>query len=228
MYKQYVIILIALLATGCTRYNVSNIDKPPPKEYQSWHKAGATEIDIKKALLECGAPAPHSTDHTYSAAGIKGNQKIMNHHYLTSSCMEQAGYSHAWWGRTVQASCTDINFPDRKNFPACQLGVEIPKPSIERRLNSWHCKIKTDYSYCLEHAVNPSACNPDGFKNPPPECLAPGQTPPPANDKTNQMIKRSSDDFSLIEYPDKTLQLQRDMQNQNNQQMNQMLRNISR
>ena len=80
--------------------------------------------------------------------------------------MEAAGFAHK--DRSVGERCA---WTDRSSLPACQPNADIPKPSVERRLNSWWCRIKTDYKYCRRHAVNPAACKPEGHKHPPPECL---------------------------------------------------------
>jgi hypothetical protein len=156
------IVLVAMLFVACAKPF-----QPPPPEYKMWSKRGASELDIKKALLECGKPSPDPTFDSYKYAfGLEDDDSQYNAIFLTDACMEKASYQPRVY--TVKQSCSWDRY---KHLPACQPGAEIPTPSVERRLNSWHCKIKTDYDYCLKHAVNPGACNPEGHKKPPPECL---------------------------------------------------------
>jgi hypothetical protein len=92
---------------------------------------------------------------------------MLNKFLMENACMESIGYVDRFG--SVYDSCK--MYPERKILPACQPHVKPSKPSVERRLNSWYCKIKTDYQFCLKNAPNPKACNPEGHKNPPPECL---------------------------------------------------------
>jgi hypothetical protein len=70
---------------------------------------------------------------------------------------------------TFEQKCS---WPHNKHLPACQPGAASPTPSVERRLGSWYCRVRTSYAYCLEHAINPPACDPDRDRRPPPpECV---------------------------------------------------------
>jgi hypothetical protein len=141
--------------------------QPVAPEYEFWSKRGASQLDIKKALLECGMPSPDPTINMYEIyLGLKDDDAQLNEVLLEDACMENAGFRTRLY--TVKQRCS---WDRRKDLPACQPGVEIRAPSVERRLNRVYCKIKTDYQYCLQHAINPSACNPEGHKKPPPECL---------------------------------------------------------
>jgi len=163
MMKDIFIIIIVVLLSACAKPF-----QPVAPEYKRWTKHGATELDIKKSLLECGVPSVNPTVKVYEFAfDLKKDEEQLNKFFLENACMEKSGYIDRWG--SVKESCQ--MYPERKYYPACQPNAKIPTPSVERRLNSWYCKIKTDYQYCLEHAVNPSACNPEGYKNPPPECL---------------------------------------------------------
>lgn len=167
-----VIVLTLLALSGCGEYSIRNIDKPAPESYESWVKPGTTQLDVKKALLECGDPHPATNSFIYEKAfGITDFDEEMKHYLMTKACMERAGYAHRW--RSLAQSCADSNFPKRKTYPACQPGAVIPERSIERRLNSWHCKLKTDRDYCRKHAFAPAACDDSkkDYNNPPPECL---------------------------------------------------------
>ena len=152
---------------GCTTYSVSNIDKPAPKTYEKWTTGDTTRLDARKALLECGAPSLSPTSRTYRAIGITDLEEQLKRSFMVTACMESSGHRARWGG--LSESCNLQ--PKYKQFPACQAHTDIPKPSIERRLNSWWCRIHTDYEFCRQNAVNPAACNPDDHTNPPPECL---------------------------------------------------------
>ena len=179
LMKNSYLLIIACLLFGCTQYSLRNIDQPPPEDYELWKKNDQTELQIKKTLLECGAIAPSTLGWPYEDAllelGISTYDQRMNHYYLTSKCMENAGYKKKWSVRSAQEGCDDPSFPERKDYPACQPNAKIPAPNTQRRLDSWYCKVKSDYEYCLAHALAPNLCSPEKVKNPPPECLPPGR-----------------------------------------------------
>jgi len=167
---QLASLLPALLLMGCVgEYSIRNIDKPAPEAYESWVKPGATQLDIKKALLECGDPSPATNSFIYEKAlGIKDNDGQLNHQFLTHACMEKSGFVYRWKYTLVDYCSWDRH----KHLPACQPSAVIPERSVERRLNSWHCKLKTDRDYCRKHAFVPAACDDPkkDYTNPPPEC----------------------------------------------------------
>ncbi|MGM0516888.1 MAG: hypothetical protein ACQER6_04745 [Pseudomonadota bacterium] len=146
---------------------MSNIDKPAPKTYEKWMTGDTTRLDARKALLECGAPSPDPTGWTYQAVGLIDLYDQLNRAFIVTACMESAGHRARWGG--LSESCGLQR--QYKKLEACQPNANVPKLSVERRLNSWWCRIHTDYEFCRNHAVNPSACDPDDHKHPPPECL---------------------------------------------------------
>lgn len=160
-------LFFVIFVVGCAAYF-----QPPKPAYQVWKKEGKGELDVKKALLECGEPSPEPTVEMYKYAfniDLRSDPDAFNNKgFSEDACMEQSGYARLMGYRSVAEYCSWDRY---KHLPICQPNAEIPKPSVERRLNSWHCKIKTDYEYCLKHAVNPPACKPEGYKNPPPECV---------------------------------------------------------
>lgn len=178
MRKLLHLILVSSLS-GCGQYSVRNIDKPPPEDYEIWQKGNESALQIKKALLECGAIAPSTLGWPYKQAyekiGISSHAEQMDNYFQTSKCMENAGYIKKWDMRSSQEGCDDPSFPERKKYPACQRDAAIQNPSVETRLTSWYCKVKNDYKYCLKHSLAPQLCSPDRIANPPPECLAPGK-----------------------------------------------------
>jgi len=160
--KKILVFLVIFLSSCAKPF------QPVAPGYTFWSKPDAGELEVKKAMLECGKPSPDPTVQMYNFAyDLKDDDEQLNHYIMTNRCMESAGYTDRH--TTAEKSC--LKYPERTLLPACQPNAIIPTPSVERRLNSWYCKIKTDYQYCLKHAVNPPACNPDGYENPPPECL---------------------------------------------------------
>lgn len=52
--KRYTLLIFLLLLSGCGQYSIRNIDKPPPQLHEVWRKQGASFLEIRKSLLECG------------------------------------------------------------------------------------------------------------------------------------------------------------------------------
>lgn len=167
---QFLALLSAVLLVGCgSEHSIRNIDKPAPYAYESWVKPGASQLDIKKALLECGDPHYAPTGFIYQKIGLKTLDEQLRFGFMVEACMEKAGFRQRWGG-SLEKSCRMQ--PIYKTYPACQPGAVIPERSVELRLNSWYCKLKTDREYCRKHAFTPSACDDPkkDYSNPPPEC----------------------------------------------------------
>lgn len=224
-------IAIFLLLSGCG-YSIYNIDKPPPEDYETWKKQNNSLLDIKKALLECGAIAPTTLGWHYKEAyekiGIIEQKDQVNQGFLVDRCMLKAGFVQQNTSWALEDACADARY---KALPACQPNAIIPIPSVERRLNSWYCKTKIDYDYCLKHALSPQLCNPEKTKNPPPECLADAQNHPiVTNDLDSRVFKSSSmspETQQQLRQEQMQQQLQRDIQEQNNRGMQEMLKNTT-
>lgn len=169
---KHLFVLVFLIGlTSCWNYSISNIGKYPTEaeQYGNWQKPNdkVEIVEIKKALLECNSPAPNPSDEQYKAIGYVNFDEQMNLRFLVYKCMEFSGYVDT--GRyTVTDYCAWNKY---KNLPACKPDAVIPTPSIERRLNSRYCRVKSDYDYCLTHALAPQLCSREKTNNPPPECL---------------------------------------------------------
>ncbi|WP_322521254.1 hypothetical protein SR882_10910 [Guyparkeria halophila] len=152
---------LPVLLMGCTPF------QPVPPEFELWSRPGASSLDVKQALLECGKPSPHPTVGTYKAAfDLKSLDSRTNKYFITDLCMEQAGFKPR--GRWAKEYCAWERY---KDIAACKPNADVPKPTVERRLNSWWCRIHTDYEFCRDRAVNPAACDRNDHKHLPPECL---------------------------------------------------------
>ncbi|WP_375630315.1 MULTISPECIES: hypothetical protein [unclassified Bartonella] len=112
---------IALLnMAGCN-------SKPPSTYFVIWEKPGVNSTEVGKALLECGALSPYSSDRDNSKLGL--NEWSMIH-----TCMIQSGFHHKIKGGKWCENCKD----DR--IPVDPLGSVGTQRSVERRLNSSFCK----------------------------------------------------------------------------------------
>ena len=151
-------VLLFLILSGC---NIESKFQPVPDYYKLWTKDDATELDVKKALIECGWPSPNP-----SGSGPDVNHMTTNDMALAELCMKHSGFSHHDpFGHNGSFCKLD------RTLPACQPGAEIPKPSKERRLNSPYCKRKMSYEYCLKHAPYPENCIHNNYQKPPEECF---------------------------------------------------------
>ena len=151
-------LLFFLVLAGC---NIESKFQPVPDAYLLWTKQGATTVDVKKTLLECGFPSPSPSAYGPDVAHMNMNDKV-----LAKRCMRNAGFTYHDPFKSNSSLCN--LYPD---LPACQPGASIPKPSKERRLNSPYCKRKMSYEYCLKHAPYPENCIHNNYQKPPEECL---------------------------------------------------------
>ncbi len=129
MDRLIIFILIIFSFLGCTRGF-----KPPPPEHETWRKHGATKLEIKRALLECGWYSPSGTNPYEST-----NQEIAQ----WDRCMKNSGFVNSSY------FCEGLHNPP----PACQPDAIIPTRSVERRLNSY---------YCTNYGKNTPECQPPG------------------------------------------------------------------
>ena len=155
---KLIVFLVVMTLSGC---HISSKFKPIPDAYLLWTKPGATELDVKKALMECGKPSPAPSAYGPDVAHMSLNDKA-----LANLCMIQAGFTYHDPFKMNSSYCKL-----EPSLPACQPGAEIPKPSKERRLKSEYCKIKTNYDYCVKHAPYPEGCSNQDYANPSLVCL---------------------------------------------------------
>jgi len=140
--------VILLCATGCTN--------PFPDVDERWYKRGASKLDIRKAILECGAPNPAHYEHGDFRRELNALASI-------HICMVQSGFQYKNgpidWCR------------ERPEGKLAVCSEAIPTRSANRRLESPYCKRRTDRAYCIKMADNPALCDAFDFANPRPECL---------------------------------------------------------
>lgn len=221
------ILFTSFFLYGCSTYLEREIYKPAPATYQEWSKSGASILEIKKSLLECGKPAPDISFEIYEKAfGISRYDELayMNKLQLENICMQYQGYKF----NGIYKPSKVCSLEKYKTLPACQPDAEIPTPSVERRLSSWYCKVKSDYEYCLEHALAPKLCSREKMVNPSPECLPPGQEYKSSSVNNQPERKKGTQAYEpMREYPEKSLRLQQEMQMDSNRQMDKLLRDTA-
>lgn len=102
--------------------------QPLSPEYINWQKEGASNLDVKKIILDCGGVSP---------LGMSESDRSLNDIALVHICIEEAGFvslNPFKGGQSENARASWCrNWP---NLPACQPDAKIPVPSEERRLNS--------------------------------------------------------------------------------------------
>jgi hypothetical protein len=170
--NRFLILLCVMALGACGQYSIRNIDKPAPKSYEGWLKPDGSSLPIneaRRALLECGAPSPEITSFVYEKAmGLYDEDDKLRDSFEITGCMEKAGFKRRWTSQKKDCSL----YPRYAQFPACQPNATFRTRSVERRLNSWYCKLETDRDYCRKHAFTPSACDDpkEDYNNPPAIC----------------------------------------------------------
>ncbi|WP_308743603.1 hypothetical protein, partial [Bartonella henselae] len=95
-----------------------------------WAKPGADQLEVKKALLECGMPSPYNDS-------MNSKDLSMNANAAVNMCLVKAGFYHKLFKVGLRDRCHNYNAED---LPICVPGSVIPKRSVERRLKSAYCQ----------------------------------------------------------------------------------------
>jgi hypothetical protein len=126
-FRVICLLLFAIVFGGCS---IPKPLQPPPDAYEVWKKPGANELDVKKALMECGYPSPFG--------GGRYDFSI-NQFILANLCMEGNGYTEIKdWGRGWRSLFCPAS--EAHNPQACQGKSDVPKMKVNRRINSKFCK----------------------------------------------------------------------------------------
>lgn len=123
MKFMMIFISLIMVITGCS---IRNIDAPPAQEYEIWHNPDANELEVKKAILECGLPDFRN--------GFEFNEPSHNTISTFGFCMEKAGF------KAQSPASNACHAFKNENLPICQPGAIIPNRSVSKRLNSAYCK----------------------------------------------------------------------------------------
>lgn len=126
IHRKIITILLISILPGCS---LGHLDQPPGPLHEVYVKKGADELEVKKALMECGYPAPYYV--TWQGYDLTDNQAVEY-----TSCMEKSGFRVTERVGRDAACYTYRN----ENLPACKPNAVIPSRSVSRRLNSAYCK----------------------------------------------------------------------------------------
>lgn len=141
--RFFVLIVLLILISGCAN--------PPRPAFMNYSKLGVDELEVKKAMLECGSGSINPNKYSNEALGLSGRDQTderINHHMLVQLCMDRDGFKYRHG--TVEAACSLASRREKPAYTACQPNPPIPERSIETRLNSHHCKVlSVTPAYCL-------------------------------------------------------------------------------
>ncbi len=104
-----------------------------------WGKAGATNTEVVKALLECGDTSPRAPFH--GAPNMTLEQSVM-----MSLCMEADGFRSNYENST-EGFCkrnSSVNPP----ILACRRGTQAPARNVNKRINSVFCHVYPKADVC--------------------------------------------------------------------------------
>lgn len=128
--------------------------QPVPDSYLLWAKPGASQLEVKKALLECGMASPSSP------ARPPLDPRTPDQLAAAENCMQAAGFKAPQPSHRMCAA--------QPHLATCQADAAPSSRSVERRLSSNYCQAKKDVEFCRRTASNPSACEEGPVV---PECL---------------------------------------------------------
>lgn len=160
-----------------------------------WFKSEGAELQTRRTLLECGS-GDYIGENSFDRMRALSPQKYNNGLVLIKKCMLNAGFKYIG---NFDACVTD-------DLEACQSDAIIPRPSVERRLDSHYCT---------------------GYGKKTPECQSLGQEHQSSHGIRHGKERNKSSYTSLREYPERSLQLQQEMQRDSNRQMDKLLHNTS-
>lgn len=107
--------------------------QPPPPQFKRWQKPDASDLDIKRALLECGSLSPYY-------ASIKDT--TLNDVAIYQLCMQKNGFIFDRRTNTFCRNYPNLDACKPENFDA------IPTRDTNRRLNSPFCKQSPHFDEC--------------------------------------------------------------------------------
>lgn len=134
MRKRIMVMTGSLLLASCVNPMAF---QPPPDEQDLWHKAGSSNTEIVKALLECGDTSPRARFNT--DPGMTRNETA-----LMLLCMEASGFTSDF-DHSSKGFCKSL-----QSQPwACQGDTPAPSRDVNRRLNSAFCHAYPKADVCV-------------------------------------------------------------------------------
>ncbi|UXV80328.1 hypothetical protein [Xanthomonas oryzae] len=126
--------LFIFMLSGCAGFVPL---QPNPDEYERWSASGASQVDVMKAMLECGYTTPFRIADRELNIYPSSNEVA-----LIVRCMEGSGFLYD--GSSLNY-CKDKGF---RELPACQLDAPVRRRELSRRVNSPFCKKYTKADAC--------------------------------------------------------------------------------
>jgi len=179
---RYVLFFVAFLLVGLS--GCTNMDRVAPMSWTYYLGSGASESEIRLALLECGSNVPGDVREFYKPGGngFLFPRLPSNDFMLVVKCMQNAGLTNSEFKN-------ECNHPNAKDLPACKPDAVIPKRSVENRINSPYCQIYAKTKICQPY-YDPSAVEPNKQVNPKSISITPSIDP--AIKLQNQVQKDSN------------------------------------
>jgi hypothetical protein len=110
--------------------------QPNPYEYERWSRPGDDQLDVRKAMLECGYPSPNGVrDRMINAEATPEEIALM---YM---CMESNGYLY-------DGKAHDVCRSGYSSVRACRLEESPPKRDVTKRLNGRFCQVFPSADVC--------------------------------------------------------------------------------
>ena len=142
------LIFTLLVLNGCT-----NIDRAAPMSWTYYLGGGASESEIRLALLECSSNVPGDEREFYKPGGNGFLFPPMRSDYmLMVRCMQNAGFVDS----EFKNAC---NHPNAKDLAACKPDAVIPTRSVGNRLSSAYCKTYPETRLCQPLVVSEAEWN---------------------------------------------------------------------
>ena len=196
MRSLFLALLAALALSACgERFNIRHLGYPAINYWMTADGTRLNHIEEMKAELECGSLLLTVSKQTISIyeqiLGSSEENEIINHQLTVDGCMEHSGLRRRWEDRgTLQWSCRSYPY-----LSACQPNAVFPERSVERRLNSRHCKLKTDVEYCRKHSSLPFLCGLTDREN----CVKKNSIRPCKNHKASKGVIAREGDYCFAD-----------------------------
>lgn len=123
----------SMLVTSCLGFEPF---QPNPPEFQEWSKPGATELEVKRAMLECGYPSPFGSRDRH----VQDVSATPNEIAVMSRCMKREGFV---FDNGRYDFCTQW-----RELAACGPDVRAPPRSVEKRLDGDFCRKYAQADVC--------------------------------------------------------------------------------
>ena len=187
IHIRFLFILMLLSLDACT-----NMDRVAPMSWTYYLGNGASESEIRVALLECGSNVPGDVRefHKPDGNGFLLSPLHFNDSMLIMKCMQNSGFTN----REFKDEC---NHPNATNIPACKPHATIPKRSVENRLNSPYCHLTPKAKIC-QPEYDHSKDDPNKRVKSDPKSIPVAHSTNPATQLKNQVLRDSNSETNQL------------------------------